>query len=78
MRWDWATADDNALSVALRGCYLGEPTRGPLRGGRSEAVAKLRNYNPTKYGSQRNWLEESAKLPSQNLATFPLGIRQQT
>ena len=57
MRWDWATADDNALSVALRGCYLGEPTRGPLRGGRSVAVAKLHNYNPTKYGSQRNWLD---------------------
>ncbi len=57
MRWDWTTADDNALSLAMRGCYLGEAQRGPLCGGRTEALAKLHGYNPTKYGSQRNWLD---------------------
>jgi deoxyribodipyrimidine photo-lyase len=57
MRWDWATADDNALSAALRGCYIGEVHRGPLRGGRSEALAKLHGYDPNGYGSGRNWLD---------------------
>lgn len=47
----------SALIDRLRGCFLGEPRTGTLPGGRSEALRRLRDYDPTCYGATRNFLD---------------------
>ncbi|QVL31669.1 hypothetical protein KIH39_22935 [Telmatocola sphagniphila] len=43
----------------LQGCFLGEPKHGPLPGGRTEALRRLRDYDPSHYGQSRNFLDGS-------------------
>ena len=63
MPWNWTPAltmtppeRDRFLAAALPGCFLGEPTRGPLPGGRAAALAALAGYDLGDYGKNRNFL----------------------
>ncbi len=62
MRWNWRLASevaarDQLLSEALAGCYLGSAQRGPRLGGRTPALAALREYDLADYGRSRNHLD---------------------
>ncbi|MFM8271828.1 MAG: FAD-binding domain-containing protein, partial [Gemmata sp.] len=46
-----------ALLSRLRGCFLGDPKSGTLPGGRTEALLRLRAYDPAAYGRTRNFLD---------------------
>jgi deoxyribodipyrimidine photo-lyase len=47
----------SALFERLRGCFLGDPGSGTLPGGRTEALRRLRAYDPAAYGRTRNALD---------------------
>jgi deoxyribodipyrimidine photo-lyase len=49
--------DRPALLDRLRGCFLGHPKFGTLLGGRTEALRRLRAYDPVSYGRSRNFLD---------------------
>ncbi len=61
MTLDWTLTDpaarDAALADALRGLYTGEPRRGPLAGGRAEALRRLHAYDPAAYARTRNFVD---------------------
>ncbi len=61
MTLDWTLTDpaarDRLLADALRGGYVGEPRRGPLAGGRAEAVRRLHAYDPARYARTRNFVD---------------------
>jgi deoxyribodipyrimidine photo-lyase len=48
---------DTLLAERLTGLYLGRPERGPLTGGRSAALVRLRDYDIASYGRSRNFLD---------------------
>ena len=52
-----AVKRDRVLMDALPGCYLGEAKRGRLTGGRTIALARLRDYDVTNYGRSRNHID---------------------
>lgn len=58
----WQTLDhpedrDQFLAEQLAGLYVGEPKRGPLPGGRTAALDRLREYDPSRYGKTRNYMD---------------------
>jgi deoxyribodipyrimidine photo-lyase len=50
-------ARDAHLADALRGLFVGDPRRGPLAGGRAEALRRLHGYDPARYGRTRNFVD---------------------
>ena len=48
---------DALAARQFAGLYLGEPRRGPVPGGRTVALQKLRDYDAARYGKSRNFLD---------------------
>jgi deoxyribodipyrimidine photo-lyase len=51
--------DRSCVLSRLNGCILGEPRDGTLPGGRTEALRRLHDYEPSQYGRTRNFLDAS-------------------
>ena len=83
MNWHWSPALDMAaaerdrfLADALPGCVLGEPTRGPIPGGRAAALAALHGYDLADYGRSRNFMDGAISRLSPYLRHGMLSITE--
>ena len=60
LSFDPAAPPNERDALAARqfaGLYLGEARRGPIAGGRTVALQKLRDYDAARYGKSRNFLD---------------------